>query len=249
MDLINILKDYQFYEPLEDNSCEKHISASSLADDPLQLWLKINNYQENEEDLGDHTLGSLVHMALESIVIDSLITDPSYDRKDWEMEQRHVRWVDDYCISGKMDLVDHKNKVLYDFKTGKNYSKESLKKEGKLHRYSIQLAVYNWLLGGGYTPKILWIMKDSNAVKHEPVFSIQQIEIMTPDEIVKYIRDKIAIVDHSTIEDFKTCAPWIRSQGKGKPAINTRCSYYCRYSGSCPLYNPTDVQKVKEIIW
>ena len=132
MDLIKILQEYKWYD---GESKPKHLSASQISKEPLELWLDQKGYDKNPEKLSDATLGSIVHLGLEKIL-------ESQDLDGIDIEKRlELSLNNGWTISGKPDLVDHKNKVIYDYKTGKNYTKKMLDKDGKNHGYAIQMAV------------------------------------------------------------------------------------------------------------
>ena len=172
-------------------------------------------------------------MALEGIFRD---TD-EYKNGDITVEERMSTVIDGWYISGKPDLIDNVNKVIWDFKTSKNYSKKMVDKDKYIHTYAIQLAVYNMLLGGGYTAKILWFMKDSSAPALEPVVFEQEVPIYSPEQITKIIKDKIHLLETygDTMPDqcADTWARKVRINGKYTFLKDTKCRFYCSYSTTC----------------
>lgn len=241
--MLDVLKKYKWYDNPHSGN-EKHISASSFANETLEIWFGLNGY-EQEEKLSDATIGSLVHLGMEKIFTEeNYKTDMRYI-----IEQRYSSTLEGMFISGSPDLIDTKEKVIYDYKTAKNYSKKMLAKEGKYHRYAIQLAIYKWLLSKQfdvteYKPVILWIMKDSSAPKGEPVFIEQEIEIMTLEEIEEFMIEKIKVVsayDKDTMPDM--CKDlWTRNINK--TLVNTKCSFYCGYKKVCPYFKPSVKQAI-----
>jgi hypothetical protein len=235
MDLLNTLRNFEWYDGKDE---DKQISASSLANEPLELWLHKHKFEKNKYELTDATFGSLAHLALEKVF------EQTEEFKDGRiiLEHRYFKKLKDYTISGKIDMLDLEKSILWDFKTGKNYSKKMLDKEGKNHRYAIQLSVYRWLLHReDLTAKILWIMKDSKAAEREPVFIEQEVELMSFDEVEEYIQSKVDILEAygDTMPD-KCKDLWPR---KVKGAlVNTKCMFYCNYSKSCPHNNPTKLE-------
>jgi len=225
--LIDIIKDYKFY----DRKSEKYtLSASLIADDILQIWHEQQGTEPNAFELNDATLGSILHLGLELVF--------SQANKSFTIEQRFSKMIGKWTISGKIDLLDTERNTIYDFKSAKNYSRKSLKKEGRFHRYAIQLAIYNWLLGGGYIAKILWIMKDSNALNLEPTFVEEEIEIMAASEIEDYIKSKTDSLEFYGNEMPDVCSDlWARKVNGA--LVNSRCLCYCKYSNSCKYNKPT----------
>lgn len=237
--LIELLESYKWYDN-KFSDVKNHISASSFANETLELWLDREGY-DREEKLGDNTVGSLVHIAMEKLVTD--LCDPQL-----VCEKRFDKAIGGYLVSGSMDLIDYSTRTIYDYKTAKNYSRKMLAKEGKNHRYAIQMAIYNWLLTNenesNFTCKIFWIMKDSKAAEREPVFVEEEIEIMSREEIEAYMLEKIAVLDaydSKTIPD-KCSDLWTR---KVKSAlIDTKCEFYCGFKKTCPKYKTTAVKQI-----
>lgn len=237
--LLELLESHKWYDN-EFSYMENHISASSFANETLELWLDKYGY-EREEKLGDNTVGSLVHIAMEKIISD--LCDPQL-----VCEKRFSKNFEGHIISGSMDLVDYSTRTIYDYKTAKNYSRKMLTKEGKHHRYAIQLAVYNWLLTdkneSPFTCKIFWIMKDSKAAEREPTFVEEEIEIMSREEIEAYMLDKIITLAHynKDVVPDKCKDLWPR---KVKNAvIDTKCEFYCGFKKSCPRYKTTALKQI-----
>jgi hypothetical protein len=232
MDIIKILNDHKWYDGYTPQEGEKHLSASSFANEPLEIWLDRHNYPENPFKLSDATVGSIVHIGLENIIRKT----EEYKNAELLIEHQIIKPFNGWTITGRPDLVNIPKKILYDYKTGKNYSKKMIDKEGKNHRYAIQLAVYNWLLGGGYTPKILWLMKDSQA--GEPVIFEQEIEIMDLNEIEVYMKERLDVIDAYGDSMPDKCGDLWPRKIKGA-VVNAKCMYYCKYSHSCPKNNPS----------
>ena len=97
------------------------------------------------------------------------------------------------------------------------------------------------LLGGGYTSKIVWFMKDSQAAKSEPVIVEQQIVTMNSEEITDVINDKIDLLEFYGDNTPVKCKDlWPRKVNN--VLINSKCKFYCSYSQSCPHNKPTALQ-------
>lgn len=236
MDLLKTLLEYDFY----DKYPEKHISASSFSKEPLEIWFGLQDI-EIENKLSAATIGSLVHLGLEKVIKQ---TDEFKDGK-LIVEQRIVKEHDGWTITGTPDLIDYENGILYDYKTGKNYSKKMLEKEGKYHSYAIQLAIYKWLIGEEFDAKILWLMKDSSAPKREPDILLQDVETMDFNEISAFITEKIKMIEAYGDNMPDKCKDlWPRKINK--VLVNTKCKFYCSYNKVCPHYrsNPVEASSV-----
>ncbi len=210
---------------------KKSLSASSMTKEPLQLWYEQNDYPKVEA-LTDATFGSIMHLGMEKMLHEYFIEN---EKMDYQMEVRATREIAGASVSGKPDLVV--DGVIWDFKSGKNYARKMMLKEGKKHPYVIQLSVYNWLLGGGLAGKILWLMKDSKAIEGEEVFIEDDIELLTLEETEQLILEKIESIKQY---DANTMPPeckdlWLRNY-KGE-VIKQKCKLYCSFRDSCTYYN------------
>lgn len=226
--ILDILKEYKFYDKEKK---EKSISASSITKDILQLWFEQNDY-EKEEKLSDATLGSIVHLGMEKIF------ENTFNLKDdVTIEKRFSKEIIGWEITGKPDIII--GDTIYDYKTGKNYSRKQFLKEGKNHPYSIQLSIYNWLIGGNKKAKILWMMKDSKAIDGEPVFIEDDVILMNDTEVETLLVDKILELEKypSDVMPDECNDLWLRKV-KGT-VIKMKCKLYCGYKNVCPYFKET----------
>lgn len=231
--IIKVLENTSFYDGVEEG---KNLSASAITQGVLPLWFKTNGY-DKQEKLSDATLGSIVHLGMEKILTDALTEGD----EPYIIEQRFSKQFSGWNINGKPDLIV--GDTIWDYKTGKNYSRKQFLKEGKLHPYSIQMSVYAWLTGSTKA-KILWMMKDSKAIDGEPVFIEDDVVLMSSDEVENLIFDKIEELEKY---DKDTMPPectdlWLRKH-KGT-VIKMKCQLYCGYKNSCPYFKPTERQTV-----
>lgn len=234
-DPIKEIENYKFYDRTKHRYT---LSASTIGNDILQLWHEQVGTEENQYRLGDMDAGSIMHLGLEQIF---------KSNKDLVIEERYQKQIGKWTISGKMDIIDEKEKIIYDIKTGKNYSRKKLLEEKEKNQYAIQLAVYNWLLCGGYKTKILWILKDSDITKNQPVFIVDDVPIMDEFAIEEYINSKINLLDVylDSNEIPNECQDkWTRTINK--VTVNSKCMYYCKYSNNCKYFKPSIKQALSK---
>ena len=218
---------------------EKKLSATTLAGSTdLQLyynWLYSSDELLKQELIEHNTLGSVLQLGLDSIF---------KDNKNYIVAKRIEQKVGDWIISGEMDIIDLKNKLIIDNKLTNKTSISKIKKEGKSHQYAIQLAIYRWLYYKETNEKfdvaLALFNKSASYFKKEfePVFEMYYPKIMDIDEVEKYIKDKIETLENyinNGIEPSK-CEDlwWYVKSGKKIPM---RCVYYCSYKNKCSYYN------------
>lgn len=239
MELQKIFEEYKWYD---GEGGEKHLSASSLTKEPLELWLKLKNYPQNKFKFSDSTLGSVAHLGVEHIIKQTQEYKDGLVLLEKRIEASFCGWT----ISGKPDMVDMDKKVIYDYKFTKNYSKKMLDKD-KNHAYIVQLSVYRWLLQDiNFKGVICWFMKDSNAVDREPTYIEQEVELLSFERIEEMIKEKINILEYLGDEVPSKCEDtWTRNiRGKGIIS-DVKCKFYCSYSDVCPRFRTTTLGAIQ----
>ncbi|NPA45137.1 MAG: hypothetical protein GXO49_06375 [Chlorobi bacterium] len=220
----------------------KQISASQFGDELLQIWLRYKYGVIPNEKFTQSTLGSLVHIGIQEIV-----------KHEPEIEVEKdvlVKFSNGWTLSGSIDIVDNKEKVIYDIKVTTNYTLENILKN-KDHNYIWQLSVYRYLMkeltGIDYNTKLLMILKDGNEFDNRkqastPHFEIVNIEPKTYSDIeskFNEIVDKLEL--HEEIGSYpEQCKDlWIRKLKNGK-IIKKKCEIYCSYKDVCPYYKKNE---------
>ena len=230
-----LIKETQYKGNNEPNI--RQISASQFGDDMLQIWLRYKYGVPKSDKFTQSTLGSLVHKGIEAILskYDEIETE-----KDVEKE-----FDNEWKLSGSIDIVDNKNKVIYDVKVTKHYTIEQLRKEPE-HHYVWQLSVYRYLMkhltGIDYDIKLLAILKDgtdfdSRTGSAKDHIKIIDLEPISYDEVEKRFYDITYDIEvHETLgskpEQCKDL--WFRK--RNGTLIPIRCEVYCAYKDVCPYY-------------
>jgi len=239
MSIIDILINETNYGGNKDKE-NKAISCSQLGSDPQECLMRYKHGVIDENKFGQNSIGSLVHMAIESIF---------KHRDDFKTELAlSMPIYEDWLLTGTMDLFDVKNNTVYDIKVSKTYTLQKLKEEPR-HNYKLQVNGYRMLLeDNGYKDvqmKILFINKEGgfNARKNEDIPSIEIVDVEYAEN--GYIEDMVKeYVNFIQMGKEKKCDDvWVRNvKGKSMPM---KCFKYCSYNNLCTQYNPKPETVVK----
>jgi len=240
------------------------ISASMVANDPLQNYLAIIHGKGTEDEITDATLGSVFHLGMEQLVKDKMKTDATIYGAEVAM---HYKLDNGWILSGTADLIvepePHKYEI-HDYKLTKKYTRKMTEKDIHTSGYTKQLHVLDALfrrdstldrtmIDGDIELHCDFFLKDSVAVNFESVFNpliipnkVGTEEVNSADvlfaEVVQITDSLQSYLESGTIPPV--CADrWPRNV-KGK-VISSRCEFYCSHKAVCPHYNP-DPRKVVE---
>ena len=230
MNVREYIKNYKFYDGIKR---AKKLSASQLSRDVLELY----NDATEEPKKGTFSkaeIGSVFHLGMESV----FKSHPSVVDGAWVQEKRFSKDIGDYTIDGKMDMIDFMNHIIYDWKGMSAYAYSLFSKTNKMEKINIQMAIYNWLLGGGFTAEAHVFITDWDPVKPSHPASAYQIvkcNIMTVDEVEAYMIVKTAELS-SWLDKKKTppkCEDTMYRFVKEGVYIEAKCAYYCNYAHVC----------------
>ena len=266
-----ILDGTQYVSGYVNKDDDYVISASMVANDPLQNYLAIVHGKPTETEINDATLGTIFHRGMEQIVLDEMAKENN--AIVGAEVSMHTKLANGWVLSGTADLittniVDHVE--IHDYKLTKNYTRKMMDKEINTHGYTKQLQVLDALVHenmgeigiGGINGDIALIadffLKDSKAINHESTHNPLQApnkvgtEDMNATEVL--FGEVITITNslQSYIESGQVppqCQDtWPRSV-KGK-VVHTRCELYCSHgkAGNCPHYKPSTGQTVNRLV-
>jgi len=270
-----ILDNTQYVSGFVNKEDDYVISASMVANDPLQNYLAIVHGKPTETDINDATLGTIFHRGMEQIVLDEIESKQESGTPSEIVGAEvamHTKLANGWVLSGTADLITASIDdfiEIHDYKLTKNYTRKMMDKEIHTHAYTKQLQVLDALvhdnmgtigvnaINGDITLIADFFLKDSKAINHEPTHSPLQApnkigtEDMSATEVL--FGEVIAITDslQSYIESGQVppaCADtWPRSV-KGK-VVHTRCELYCSHgkAGNCPHYQPSTGQTVSRL--
>ena len=203
---------------------EQSISASSVGNETCQNWLRAKHGIINDTEVGQNTIGSILHLGMETMFKDTV----------YSTEKNFSKKLSDYTITGTADLVT--DDCIYDYKLTKNYTYKMWIKDQLTNGYTIQLNVLRWLAESNdpstkFSMKLVWFLKDANATKDEPNMIISDVPIIDIEPIIQQAIDDIKGV----LDVPPKCKDlWMRKvKGTNVPF---KCKYYCSYNKVCPHY-------------
>lgn len=197
-------KEYE-YKP-------KRYSVTSLLQTDRELMLKRRYNNEIEQDVSEMIwllFGTSVHYILENIELED------YEKVEYKMEQTLDNG---YTLSGILDYLSDKDKLILDYKVVKTYSYIFDRNNEK---YRKQLQMCAWLYyketGKWYSKgQIIMIFKDWNKInlltnKDYPKFPVATVDfdLGTPEEIEQWIIDRfnhIAKLEKMYDEELPLCS-------------------------------------------
>jgi len=211
----------------------KAISASQIGSDPQEVLMKYKYGVIEDIEVGQNTIGSLVHMALEHIYKDEANTLCEYKPKPIE--------IDGWFLTGSIDRVDVSKRELTDIKVTKTYAIEKMKKDDS-EAYKWQLSAYRYLMkkntGDDYKCFIeAWNKQGGFDVrKGVDIPSVERVKIepYSYEEVETKFKELKQFVE---LGSEKQCDDVFLRKVKGN-TVPLRCLKYCSYNKVCKYYNP-----------
>jgi len=134
-DIVDATRYVSGYKNDEDNYV---ISASMVANEPLQNYLSIIHGKIDGNTIDDTHLGSIFHKGMEEIMA-AKIGETSYDYAT--EHSMHMTLSNGWILSGTADLILEPtpgNFEIRDYKLTKSYAHKMFKKERYSHSYTKQ---------------------------------------------------------------------------------------------------------------
>ena len=230
MSVREYIRDYKFYDGVK---AAKTISASSFSKDILELYLAATE-DGKPGTFGRGAIGSIFHMGMEAM----FKAHPATKEGIYVQEKRFHKSINGYEVNGKVDLADFDNMIIIDWKGMSASAYATFKRQDKMHRINIQMAVYNWLLGGMFTCEAHVFCTDWDPVKPThpaSAYQIVQCDIMTVSEIEDYMTAKINQLEYSLAKKKQPaiCENVMPRFVKDGVYVDSKCSYYCDYAHVC----------------
>ena len=228
MDFLDVLRGVEFYSG--DKGDSNRVSVSEVAGgNLLQSYLmRTKNYSKTEK-LSQATIGNLADIGLRSLAIDGSLG---------ESVQSGVRVLkvlpNGVTLSGECDLIDHKNKIIYDLKITKMFAYQQIKKEMSSHNYAVQLNYYRLLYGIDYRMVLVLGLKDQSDVETskaymEEAFVLHEVSAINDKELT----DR-AITYSSTLKSMIEGAMSPPNKCEDTWGNDMKCKYYCEVKSVCP---------------
>lgn len=225
---------------------KKAFSASMLGNDVLQNFLKFKHGSSDSTQFEANTFGSIYQLGVD-------LASDTFNKEHGERYKsafRHRVLLDNgWEVSGEMDQIDTKLKVIFDNKVTTATTLAKIKSEGKMHQYALQLGVYKWLMwkleGIEYQVAIPLIDKGFSYFKPMKNNQLEFVEVETysPDEIEKMLIEKTIELQQFIDLDQEPdqCANLFLYGRKGEIKKRMRCLFYCDFASVCKYNQNTHV--------
>ena len=222
-----VLKNTQYENKAKPQ--ERRLSGSSYDLEPMQHYLKWKYGDlDKENEITASTIGSVFHHGMEKI----FSNNPQYETEKSLEKVLPNGWL----ITGSIDLIDLKNKVVIDHKLVAGGTAKKIKNK---EVYISQLSIYRWLVGSDYTAAIALANKAGSAVRNDQ-YEIVDItdDLWSYDETEEILIDKINEIE-AMIEDPSLATCDMYRYGRSKDKTPNACKFYCQFGGSnpvCPIF-------------
>ncbi len=206
---------------------ELKISASSLNDDPLRLYLKYKHGSIDKDEFTASTIGTIFQLGADSI----------FGNKDgYEIATRRSIELDNgFTVSGEIDLGHLPTKSIIDFKVLSGPGYNSALKNDMNSTYNLQQAVY-LLLFPEYENAHLFLVNKAGSLTKGNIKNLLKLQVHTKETIMEKLINKTNLLKEFIDADQmpNQCSD-IWDFGKTKGQAN-RCQSYCDYNKVCPHY-------------
>lgn len=240
-DYTNMLLEATQYSGNKESD-KKIFSVSSISVEPLQNWLAHKYGKSDKKQYGANTAGSIYQLGCDAA------TEKFADIERYESALRIKRELPNgWTISGEMDQLDHKLKVIIDNKVVSGSAYKEIMQNSPDHAYNMQLAGYKWLLEpqyGEYEAILSIVNKGGAAIRNDIYTTLHLNTHSTEDMEFAFIAATNELQQYIDL-DVPPAQCDIFKYGKTKDIPN-RCALYCDHNHHCPHYSP--FKKEKDII-
>lgn len=254
-DYTNLLVSASAYSG-ESRAQQKVFSASMLGNDMLQNYLSWKYGKSEKSKYGANTTGSIYQLGCDSAIDKfNAAADGSDDKvllltglPRYVSALRIQRTLSNgWTISGEMDQVDHKLKVIIDNKVVSGLAFKEIMKNDIDHQYNLQLSTYQWLLEpthGRYEAMLSIVNKAGAAIRNDQYATLHLNTHSSEDIEAAFIAETDALsfyIDNDMTPE--RCDIFKYGKVKDRPA---RCMLYCDHNHHCPHYS--DFKREKDLV-
>ncbi len=241
-----LLSSTQYSGNSEANT--KIFSVSSLGNDMLQTYYSWKYGKADKEKFGANTVGSIYQLGCDTAIetfnknadgsddkVLLLTGLPRYQSALRIQRELPNGWI----VSGEMDQIDHKLKVIIDNKVISGSAYKDIMKNLPDHAYNIQLAAYRWLLEPthGEYETILAIVNKGGAAVRNDIYTTLHLNVHPTDVIEEAFINETNQLQFYIDNDVIPAQCDIHKYGKTKDVPN-RCALYCQHNVHCKYYSP-----------
>jgi hypothetical protein len=239
---------------------QKIFSASMVGNDLLQNYYKYMYGSSDQQKFGANTFGSIYQLGVDKAIEDSELFSERYT----SAFRHQVTLSNGWIISGEMDQIDNKLKVIFDNKVTTGSKIKTLKKEGKHSQYALQMATYQYLLYD-YQKNILNIEEPDvySAVlaiidkKHTLFTKKVEFEQLTFMEMDTFEIDEMKTILLDKTNELQQYIDlgqepaqcdnlfFFGQTGSRKPY---RCLHFCDFSSNCKYFDKSGKMKMNTLM-
>lgn len=228
---------------------QRVFSVSSLGGEPLQNYLTWKYGKTNKKVYGANTHGSIYQLGADLAVNkfnDTNDTEPDVILQDGSIVSRYQSALrirrelpNGWIVSGEMDHLDHKLKVIIDNKVVSGSAYKEIMKNSPDHSYNLQQAGYQWLLEPqyGHYEAILSIINKGGAAVRNDIYTTLHLNTHPIDIVEAAFIAETDVLQFYIDNDITPPQCDIFKYGKTKDVPN-RCALYCDHNHHCPHYSP-----------
>ena len=218
-------------------SHKKQLSASQLGNDDLQIYLKYMHGGKDSSHFEANTFGSIYHLGAE-------VAFKDIPGAETEVPLQYAL-SNGWLITGTVDLLWDKYKMIADHKTTTATSIGSTVKDGKHSSHGLQMAVYQWLLWknrniSNYTAVLPMVDKSFSYFKKNKYNQLNFIIIDTHsmEDIEQMLLDKTnQLQQYIDLEQQPPeCENLFWYGPKGGRRKKMRCLHYCDQADHCDAF-------------
>ena len=218
-------------------SHKKQLSASQLGNDDLQVYLKYMHGGKDSTQFEANTFGSIYHLGAEQAF--NRILDV-----ETELPLQYML-SNGWLITGTVDLVLNKFKILADHKTTTSTSIASTIKDGKNSGHGLQMGVYKWLLFknrqvSDYSAILPMVDKGFSYFKSNKYNQLAFVEIDThslEDTELLLLEKTNKLQEYIDLEvEPGECANLFWYAPRGQKKKRMKCLHYCDQVDNCKYF-------------
>ena len=234
----NVLLSATGYSGHKDKG-KKIISASSLGNEMLALYLDYKHGKQEDTKFEASNLGSVFHVGAEEI----FKNEPNVEletRLEYELSNG---WI----VSGSIDMILHEFEMIVDWKVSTENSLKKIKSEGLNNGYALQLAVCKFLVHKNYNKDyegaLAFLDKKASYFKPKPTEVMNYLEVQTHmyDDIEELLIEKTNTLQEFIDNDMEPpkCVDLFpyKPKGLGGRTLPMKCIHWCSYNKNCKHYN------------
>lgn len=212
---------------------ERKISASSLNVDDYQLILQFKHGNQEQDEFGANTAGSIYQHGIDRII-------ELFDKNDRYIVAKRMSTTlpNGWVVSGEYDVFDTLTKTVIDAKllAGGSYTKVIL--NNKDHDYNLQVGTYKWLTE---------VTNQEHAAEHTGLHLVNKGGSAIKGNVHKNMDTDTypsPIIKQKFIEKTNRLEAYIKNDVLPEPCdvfkygksngIPNRCNHYCDYKNVCP---------------